>query len=185
MAWSRSKPAMSVSMVVTWTSSMMIWLSTRKAKWIAIQGTQMWCGEKTRGWAESAGHLNDTKWRVILHAAVDKVDWTVWQCRVHITTYLICSYLPNKITLYQPPALVASPLSLPQPEVSLSGLLHLGDESAFRTTPWRPAASTRLSEVRSGPGPAYFFQTWTWPSRSGPAININRTWTWTLLDRVH
>lgn len=35
----------------------------------------MW-GEKTRGWAESAGRLDDTKWRLILHAAVDKVDWT-------------------------------------------------------------------------------------------------------------
>ena len=34
----------------------------------------MW-GEKTRGWAECAGRLDDTKWRVILHAAVDKVDW--------------------------------------------------------------------------------------------------------------
>ncbi|KAF8814459.1 hypothetical protein BYT27DRAFT_7206109 [Phlegmacium glaucopus] len=35
----------------------------------------MW-GGKTRGWAASAGRLDDTKWRVILHAAVDKMDWT-------------------------------------------------------------------------------------------------------------
>ncbi|KAF8815867.1 hypothetical protein BYT27DRAFT_7286661 [Phlegmacium glaucopus] len=32
-------------------------------------------GGKTRGWAVSTAHLDDTKWRVILHAAVDKMDW--------------------------------------------------------------------------------------------------------------
>ncbi|KAF8802591.1 hypothetical protein BYT27DRAFT_7260895 [Phlegmacium glaucopus] len=33
-------------------------------------------GGKTCGWAASAGRLDDTKWGVILHAAVDKMDWT-------------------------------------------------------------------------------------------------------------
>ncbi|KAF8800095.1 hypothetical protein BYT27DRAFT_7149065 [Phlegmacium glaucopus] len=32
-------------------------------------------GGKTRGWAASTARLDDTKWRVILHAAVDKMDW--------------------------------------------------------------------------------------------------------------
>jgi hypothetical protein len=34
-------------------------------------------GGKTRGWAASASRLDDIKWRAILHAAVDKVDWSV------------------------------------------------------------------------------------------------------------
>src|ERR1700678_4588552 len=32
----------------------------------------------------------------------------------------------------------------------------------------------RLSEVRSGPGPAQFFRTWPWPSRAGP----QSVWPW-------
>ena len=32
-------------------------------------------GGKTRGWATAASHLDDNKWRLVLHAAVDKVDW--------------------------------------------------------------------------------------------------------------
>lgn len=34
-------------------------------------------GGKTRGWAAAASRLDDEKWKVILHAAVDKVDWSV------------------------------------------------------------------------------------------------------------
>jgi hypothetical protein len=33
-------------------------------------------GGKSRGWAASASRLDASKWRVILHAAVDKVDWS-------------------------------------------------------------------------------------------------------------
>jgi hypothetical protein len=33
-------------------------------------------GVKTRGWAAAATRLDDIKWRTILHAAVDKVDWS-------------------------------------------------------------------------------------------------------------
>jgi hypothetical protein len=32
-------------------------------------------GGKTRGWAAAASRLDDIKWRLVLHAAVDKVDW--------------------------------------------------------------------------------------------------------------
>ncbi|KAF8802193.1 hypothetical protein BYT27DRAFT_7113324, partial [Phlegmacium glaucopus] len=34
-------------------------------------------GGKTRGWAAAANRLDDIKWRVILHTAVDKMDWSV------------------------------------------------------------------------------------------------------------
>ena len=33
-------------------------------------------GAKTRGWVGAASRLDDNQWRVILHAAVDKVDWS-------------------------------------------------------------------------------------------------------------
>jgi hypothetical protein len=33
-------------------------------------------GVKTRGWAAAATRLDDIKWRTVLHAAVDEVDWT-------------------------------------------------------------------------------------------------------------
>ena len=33
-------------------------------------------GGKTRGWVGAASRLDDNQWRVILHAAVDKVDWS-------------------------------------------------------------------------------------------------------------
>ncbi|KAF8806109.1 hypothetical protein BYT27DRAFT_7212388 [Phlegmacium glaucopus] len=34
-------------------------------------------GGKTRGWAAAANRLDNIKWRVILHTAVDKMDWSV------------------------------------------------------------------------------------------------------------
>ena len=36
----------------------------------------MW-GGKTRGWATAASRLDNIKWRLVLHATVDKVDWAV------------------------------------------------------------------------------------------------------------
>lgn len=33
-------------------------------------------GRKTRGWVGAASRLDDNQWRAILHAAVDKVDWS-------------------------------------------------------------------------------------------------------------
>ena len=33
-------------------------------------------GGKTRGWAASVSRLDDIKWKAILNAAVDKVDWS-------------------------------------------------------------------------------------------------------------
>ena len=35
----------------------------------------MW-GAKTRGWVGAASRLDDNQWRVILRAAVNKVDWS-------------------------------------------------------------------------------------------------------------
>jgi len=34
-------------------------------------------GGKTRGWAASANRLDAVKWKVILNAAVEKMDWSV------------------------------------------------------------------------------------------------------------
>ena len=33
-------------------------------------------GAKTRGWAASTSRIDDKKWSVILHAAVEKMDWS-------------------------------------------------------------------------------------------------------------
>jgi len=33
-------------------------------------------GGKTCGWAASTSRLDDTKWKVILHTAVDKINWS-------------------------------------------------------------------------------------------------------------
>ena len=47
----------------------------RKTNRYAGYTNAVW-GRKTRAWAASARRLDDIKWRVILHAAVDKVDWS-------------------------------------------------------------------------------------------------------------
>jgi len=33
-------------------------------------------GGKTRGWAASTSRLDDTKWKVILHTAAEKINWS-------------------------------------------------------------------------------------------------------------
>ncbi|KAF8808382.1 hypothetical protein BYT27DRAFT_7337767 [Phlegmacium glaucopus] len=34
-------------------------------------------GGKTCGWAAAAGRLDDTRWRIVLHTAVDKMEWSI------------------------------------------------------------------------------------------------------------
>ena len=33
-------------------------------------------GAKTRGWAASTCRLDESKWRIVIQAAVDKMDWS-------------------------------------------------------------------------------------------------------------
>ena len=62
-----------------------------------------------------------------------------------------------------------------QPRPSLGPMTGLGLDFSKAQ-----AHSSRLSEVRSGPGPGQIYRTWTRTPRFGP--HCSWTWTWTASD---
>ena len=52
-------------------------VASRKRKTNRYSGyTDAVWGAKTRGWASSTGRLDESKWEIILHAAIEKMDWS-------------------------------------------------------------------------------------------------------------
>jgi len=41
-------------------------------------------GQETGGWAVSSGCLDGVKWKIILHAIVEKIDWFVDEVREEV-----------------------------------------------------------------------------------------------------